>query len=527
MNQTGAAELNTLRGYRDAMALNDLAFSIEVPLTPEQLILRNAGSFSQSPPEGLFQKVQGAGPSGPSTGNRPMLRVRELPKGSLSRQLRQPKPGEQPEEGEPQVSQDVQAPRRLSASHRNIGWEQKLRHAKFPRTRIIPVLFVALLVLILVGVQNYLPPGNGYLDFITSFRSTSLVGRELEMQSYFIERPYVLNLYVDTKEEYGLLKPETYSLIEMITSQLRKDEAVDSVISYTDVTAYGNGLLYGEQRDIKPADEVEIGETLEMLASQEVGVPLSLVVDQSYSQALVRVVVSLGDAPAGTQMQLADRIRQVITTTMEGIGWLEATNLYDLEPCFEAAPQWFIAGLPEEQKISTAELFTYLGKSSLIFLLVTTVLGMVYLQSFQRGLLVTLPSLIAVACFVGLAGWLQLSMNGLVLFSLYTLLGVSVDDTIYLLGSWVMHEATLHKQDRATNYSRLVRTKVFQETGISILETTIIVSVGILPLCLSSYHLLAQAIGITIASYWIATLTTLFILPRFLHAWYKIRKIAI
>lgn len=380
-------------------------------------------------------------------------------------------------------------------------WEQSLRNTKLPEgnaRKILLLVFLLVFLGISSGAYWYSPDLLYREQYGKGFRSWTSLAEEEALFAAHNDHTMELELFIDTEREYGLVDFDTYSAVEFLTSRLRAMDETVLVISYTDITSYGNGILYGEHRDIPPISSAEIGETLEMVSAYQSNLPLYSFIDLNYQRTRILIRYSISDINDNRDIALIHR--KVTNEIFDGAGLIEEAEV-------------FLAGFPIFQQEVTTFSLDFLSRASLIFFILVFIMGFIILSSWKRGFLLLLPSLLAAIFYIGLNGWFRVPITVFNIFGLYTLLGISVDDTIYLL---IHHkrEKTLHPLKN----SRDIVNTVFQHTGINILETTIIITAGISAALICGYSSVFYTVLLTTIALYFSTFVTLFIVPRFLYS---------
>ncbi len=388
----------------------------------------------------------------------------------------------------PQLFRFIPLPKR-------VGWEVRLRTMGFSGSRKPVMLLSGLFLLILIGLVWLIGPFNYAQAYNGEFKSYSRVEQMLQDIELHSRRPITLNVYIDAEDEYGLIDPEVFFGIDSLAEKLKAHDAVISLISYTDLTEYGNGLLYGVQEDVPPGSIEEIGETLELLASQEVAVPLSMLITPDYRQTVLQLTFSVDGVDRNDEVPLYRELEGMVESA--------------LAP-FDSVTS-FIAGDPVRNHEIVKEITHILLRSVALFIIIVLAFGSLSFRSFRKGLLLLFPTFVGMAVFAGMTGWLHKNVDINLLFSFYTFLGISIDDTSYLLFSSSSPEYT----GKGLNTLVKRQDRLFQSTGVSIMETTSMLVLGLSPLLFVCLDDISRAIAIAIISYGFSTITTLFIVPRF------------
>lgn len=368
-------------------------------------------------------------------------------------------------------------------------WETKLIEGLRTHELQIRLLLGSILLLSVAGSIWYFGSEERVYPTLKEFREgTPIAELGKRVDSYAPDALYV-DLYLESSEEYGWVSTGLFFMAEDLTALLKEDPAVLSVLSYTDAVNLGNGLLYGIRGDVGCENESEIGETLELLYSEKAGIPIDYLITPDYS--VIRLQVCLG----GPDVQKGFyRIESMIDSYLESVKGLSSYHL---------------SADPAAERQIVALLGKTLKRSQLLFSAIILLAGLVLLRSVRQALLLLLPSISGLLLYLSLLQLTGRPLDANVLFSIYTLIGVSVDDTAYLLISWRQL-----CREHVTNASILEA--VWARTGLGILETTFVVCLGLLPVLTVGFLPLAFAVGLTLVSYLFASGITLFLLPRLL-----------
>ncbi len=380
-------------------------------------------------------------------------------------------------------------------------WEVNLRSSLFPAGRkaaVFRTLYVLAVLAACGGLYWYGPQWNYKDGFTREFRPWTTIRQEAERFSEHNGDIQELNVFIDTGAEYGLIDMEFYGHIEELTRKLRTLEHTAMAVSYTDVTAYGNGLLYGKQADIPPESEAEIGETLELITSSRSNIPLDLFTDPAYRRT--RLMIRYDTSDTTDPHELYQRNRQV-------------TNIIENHMADFPVAEIHTAGY----MILLENLIRYylilLSRASLFFFGLILLLGLAVLRSVKKSLLLIFPSLMGTLFYIGINAWFRQPISVFNIFGLYTLLGISVDDTFYFL---IHHSREERRLQGSSGYD--ITTSVYRLTGINILETTFIITFGVSAALTSGVVPIFSSVLITLTALHFSTATTLFVMPRFLFS---------
>ncbi len=379
------------------------------------------------------------------------------------------------------------------------SWELRIHSSSFPTGKkwvLFLVCYLLIFILVISGLYWYGGQWHYKDGYRQSLRASVPMEREAEKFAQHNGRIQDIDVFINTGTEYGLINKEVYEKFARMTQQIRNLDSVAAVISYTDITSYGNGLLYGEHKEILPKSEAEIGETLELIGSYRNDIPLGLFVDQNYEKTRLLIRYDVSQARDGHEMVLIYlEILEVIEQTLSS---MEGSSYH-------------AAGRPLLLKSLNDFFLEFLSKASPLFFITIFVVGLVILRSLKKSILLILPSLLASCFYIGLNALFKQPVSVFNLFGLYTLMGISVDDTLYFLINHTRLERRKKGQD-----TKVLVDEVYHTTGINIIETTLIISGGLLAAFFSGTLPIVRTIVMAILALNFSTITTLFIMPKFL-----------
>lgn len=302
-----------------------------------------------------------------------------------------------------------------------------------------------------------------------------------------------LALIVDTGEEYGLVNVRVVDQIRGLADWLASDESVSTVLSFTDFVSWANGRMQGSDAPIKPNSAVQIGEALELLRSNKNAFSMDAIVDPGYRTA--QILFQFGGLDGGLRQKRQEfhRLRDEITAYMgehfSNYRWrLSGTS-------YRAIRQ---AEVLLEDQITGIILFF-----SVLLVVLWTVFGRIRL-----ALTAILPPIAAVGSYLGAAGWFGIPITAVSTMILALLMGVSVDDVVYYLYSARPRPGVLT--------GRIALEARKRSAGMAIFQTTIVLSIGVVPLVFSFFKTVGESGLLVIFGMWMATAVTLFLVPLLL-----------
>jgi len=376
-------------------------------------------------------------------------------------------------------------------------WEKKIRNSSYPagrRAKILLAVYAAVLISASGGFYWYLPEWSFMDAREDKFGEGTVLAAESELFSKHNGNLEEITVFINTEEEYGLVDFSRFNAIHTLSNSLRSIPRVATVISYTDLTAYINGLLYDEKYEIIPRSSMEIGESLEFASSYSESIPLNMLIDMNYRSA--RMIIHFDTSGFADSHEISvfhDKLTEMIQTSIEK----------------QADSNVFINSRLINQKEMNHFYRKNMARASLYFLISVFLIGLLLLKSFSRSIALLVPTLTSVVCYFGLSGWLKLPVGIFSIFGLYTLLGISMDDSIYLL----LHLRKQEQKSDSSDQYKIINT-VYHATGVNILETTLIIIAGLSAAFFSGSLNLVYTILVSTAAFIAATFTTLYVVPQ-------------
>ncbi|MFW5689815.1 MAG: efflux RND transporter permease subunit [Spirochaetota bacterium] len=375
-----------------------------------------------------------------------------------------------------------------------------LKHAPAHPVRTLVVF--ALLVVLFGAAVPLVRSRASYRDVFVHNHPVS------QSVTYFQARTgtdHELSLTVETGEEYGLVNPDLFMQVKRFQEELPEVAPGSYAVSYVDLVEWLLGRLDGSLEPVTPQSDAEIGEALELLSGQRIGLSFESLVDRNWQAARLSLWVGvalrqerggLGVRQGRSEAELVlDEIREhargsVETAETELVGWpvlLLRRTVYMVQ-----------------SQVLSLGLFALFLVGFLLFLF----------RSLPWALLAGIPTLVGVIVYFGLMGWLGILHDPMHVLMVCALLGVSNDDVLYFL--------IVYRRARvAHSYHRAIE-QTYHYTGIAIVQTTLIIGAGVAVFYGSSVHYLGWAAMLLTFGLFAATATTLFVVPVILR-WMTVR----
>ncbi len=382
-----------------------------------------------------------------------------------------------------------------------------LRRLEQPPQR--PVFRLVVFGVIIVGLAAFIPTVKAGYSARDTFRENTEISKTV---SYFETRAgatHDLEIYADTGEQYGLVDMSVYERLRELDRKLESNESVARSISYIDFVEFMIGRLYGRMEPVRPENEAEIGEAMDMLSGGGVGLSFAALVDAEWGET--RFLLQ-ADFPSITDPDGVRAIEEFLRETRSLLG--SSTPLRDArgERIISFEPEGFVTGAVLGMPIESLQHITYLSRSQVISLLVfaPVIIGflMVVFRSVPWALLSLVPTVTGIAVYFGLLGLSGFLHDPIHVFMVAALMGISNDDVLYFV-------LVFRRESKKKNYAPALH-ETMHKTGAAIIQTTLIIVAGITVFYFSRFILLGRGGLVLTLALVASTATTLLILPSIL-----------
>lgn len=324
--------------------------------------------------------------------------------------------------------------------------------------------------------------------------------RDTALQSYMQAHRSItgatdeFTIVLDSHKEYGFVSLHYYNKLLNLERELKELSYCSDVISITKFIGWMNGRIEGKHTVIKPKNEIQIGESLELLYSVDTGISPASLISPDYSAIKVRILIDAGES---TQW----KSNLGITETKREIGAVFNRHFPEMTPTISSN------ALHETETYHTV-LKGIILSLTLYFPAVFLFL-FVQFRSLPAAAIAVLPSLLSALFFLGLMGYLGFYFSIAASVSICMLIGVCVDDAVVLIQFYLTHNSRCDDKNQAIQYT-------LHEVGTVIIRTTVIIVVSVSVLLFSSYLFMVQAGALMIAAFVLSTLLTLYVVPKML-----------
>ena len=289
-----------------------------------------------------------------------------------------------------------------------------------------------------------------------------------------------LEVAIDTGLQYGLIDPEEYRKSASLEDSIRNLPGVSRVIGPDLIISHAFGRLLGREVPVRPATMEDIGETVELLRSSPDPGLFSELISPDYrsSRLLVWLRSESGPGP---------RNRNSRSKTIEAIEQIVAhTDIDSVQTGGAALNRYNENNEMTRQFILSIAFFL---PAIILFLLLTE-------RSLKIALIAVLPVAAGIIVYLGIAGLFNVPLRIMSGVGIAFVLGVGVDDAIYIL---------------RTSGGGLLPGHAFR----AVTETTLLVVVGVLVTLLTEFRAVHET-GLLISAGLIAATGTSLVWVPFL-----------
>ncbi len=299
-----------------------------------------------------------------------------------------------------------------------------------------------------------------------------------------------MDIIIDTHTEYGLIDPRTYAAVHDLVESLRSHPEVRRVISFTDFVNWASSRMIGRDEPYLPGTVVEIGETLELIGGRGGRFSIRSLLDPTYSTA--RLTVLSGDG-AGRLRDEGERMAAL------------AEDIRRTADRLVPEASIHLTGYRMRRQAVIDLLVNSQVRSVVVFIGCLALLLLAIYRSFRWMIICLVPSIAGIAVFFGIAGTAGIALNALSTAMLAALMGVSVDDVIYV--------TLFYRRERRSTGAASALALTLTHAGRAAVQTTTIICLAVLPLTLSRYQTFFAHVLLLVPALATATFCTLTVVP--------------
>ena len=355
----------------------------------------------------------------------------------------------------------------------------------FSQARVVLILTLAILAIGIIGVLRIQINDNPVRWFKT--------GHPMRVADNVMNRlfggTYMAYLVAEGAEAETIKRPEVVSYLDRVQAHLEADPLVGKTSSVADIVKRINLVLHDNDNTYYkvPDSEEAVGQFLFLFQSSGNPDDLDNFMDSQARQANIWVQMKGGDNKEMEKVEqsLADFMR--INPPPEGIT-LRWTGLTYINKVWQ---DLMVFGM----------LKAILGSFIIVWLLMV-----IEFRSLVLGFLSMIPLSFAILLSYGLVGWVGKDYDMPIAICSSLALGLAIDFAIHFLQRFKAHYALSRNLEETNDY-------MFAEPGRAIARNAIVISLGFLPLVVSTltpYVTVGVFFALLMA---FSTLATLFLLP--------------
>lgn len=363
-------------------------------------------------------------------------------------------------------------------------------HRKIPMLKSVAA---GLLFLALAGIFGILRFEDQHFSLERTVRNNPLA-EYIKLSQKVTGASHQFTVIVNTGEEFGFISSQMYHSLIKVQERVADLSYISDILSITSLVNWINGKIEGSNVPVSPKDEVEIGESLELLFSGSSGFHPESLITPDYSAIRIQLLINAGGSKSWKSDLVIEDIRH---------------ELYMLfKNSFSESD---IIVLSDAVQIAEACDFVKKGilTSLLLFYPIVFLFLIILFRSPFPAFVAVLPSLLSAMLYLGLMGYLGFYFSIVTSVSICMLIGVCIDDSVVLVQFFMKHRYLYTDINSALQES-------LNEVGSVIIKTTVIIVLGVSVLLFSSYREALQNSILLIITFLFANMLTLFFVPAVL-----------
>ena len=359
----------------------------------------------------------------------------------------------------------------------------------FSRARAVLILGLAAFAFGIVGLWQIEVNDNP----VKWFKTTHPLRQADTVMNKLFGGTYMAYLVIDAQEPEAIKRPEVVAYIDRLQEDLEANPLVGKTSSVADIVKRINLVLHDNDPayDTVPESREAVGQFLFLFQSSGDPNDLDNFIDRGERQANVWIQMKGGD---NRQMR---SVEDQLDAFVQANPPPEGLTLQ-------------LSGLTYINKIWQDLMVTGMLKAVLGSFIVVFLLMLLQFRSLTFGALAMVPLSGSIALTYGLVGWLGMDYNMPIAVCGALTLGLGIDFAIHFLQRFKAHVIESRNVELTNRY-------MFGEPGRAIARNSIIITIGFLPLTLSTLSPYIT-VGLFFASLMLfCTLATLFMLPAALR----------
>jgi len=364
-----------------------------------------------------------------------------------------------------------------------------LGNIAFSRARVVLILGVAAFAFGVAGLWQIEVNDNP----VKWFKADHPLRQADTVMNKLFGGTYMAYLVIDAQQAEAIKQPAVIEYIDRLQQNLESDPLVGKTSSVADIVKRINFVLHDNDPtyDVVPDSSEAVGQFLFLFQSSGDPNDLDNFIDRDERKANIWIQMKGGD---NRQMQaVEDRLSAYVKANPPPDGL--ALQLSGLTYINKVWQDLMVTGM----------LTAVLGSFLVVFLLM-----LLEFRSLTFGVLAMVPLSGSIILTYGLVGWVGLDYNMPIAVCAALTLGLGIDFAIHFLQRFKAHVAE-------SRDVKLTNQHMFGEPGRAIARNAIIITIGFLPLTLSTLGPYIT-VGLFFASLMLfCTLATLFVLPAALR----------
>jgi hydrophobe/amphiphile efflux-3 (HAE3) family protein len=339
--------------------------------------------------------------------------------------------------------------------------------------------------LVIFGLASY---AVSFLHLETEFNKRLAEDNPIRMDENYFRQHFAgqnfLEVFVDTKEENGLLDPEVYASIDKFQKRIQNLPDVDKTVSLVDLI---NNLDRVLKNDSGSNSREQLAQYL-LMFEMSGGEELERLID--FDRRSMRLAVRLSNNAARMTYQTGMKVAAIAAETFKSTAQVnvEVSGLTYLIGDF-------LDEIEEGQR-----------QGLMLAFIVIFVLMVFWTRSLRIGFFSMVPNLLPILALGGLAAALWDTVDTDMIAVALIAVGIGVDDTIHFL-------MRLDAESKKTDDTKKAMASTFHFSGRAIVITSVILGFGFLPFAVSDYQSI-QLVGTLIPfTLLVALVADLFLVP--------------
>lgn len=372
---------------------------------------------------------------------------------------------------------------------------ERIEHWSIQHKRWVTGITIILVLFSILGVLRL--KSNGYI--VDDLPRKDKIYTDLKFFEKHFKGIMPLEILIDTKKKNGLTRSlHTLEKIDDLSQYIMKMSAMTRPLSLVEGLKFARQAYYnGDSANYTVPNEFDMAflasylkakkDTTHQYPNNNLNTLLSSFIDSN--RQIARLSVSMADVGSNRLPYILDSIEKKAHTIFDTSYNMSLTGA---SVTFLEGTRFIINGLTQ----------------SIIWAFILIAICMLYLFKSIRILLCSLiPNIIPLLITAGVMGWIGIPLKPSTVLIFSIALGIAVDITIRFLVNY--------KQQLSQHNNKVLPTVIetIHHTGISIIYTSVVLTIGFVVFCLSSFGGIFALGWLTSLTLITATLTNLILLP--------------